>query len=172
MGGIPEDPGVPEVLDAASLELEGCSLIPVETGFTDVADSTSLHVPSIGLIAAGDVVYNGIHPYIGETTSQSRLQWGAALDKLEALDPRAVVAGHKVPNHDDNPQHIAETRKYLRDFIRLDETTDTARELFDAMMELYPDRANPGSLLGGANAAKREAGDSAPRRVTTPAENP
>jgi len=27
--------------------------------------------------------------------------------------------------------------------------------LFDAMIELYPDRANPGSLWGGAKAAKR-----------------
>ncbi len=25
------------------------------------------------------------------------------------------------------------------------------------MIELYPDRANPGSIWGGANAAKREA---------------
>jgi hypothetical protein len=70
-----------------------------------------------------------------------------------------VVAGHKVPDHDDGPGSIAETRQYLRDFIRLDESTDTARELFDAMIELYPDRANPGSLLGGATAAKRESGE-------------
>lgn len=156
VGEIPEDPGVPEVLDAGSFELEGAALIPVETGFTDLADSTSLHVPSIGLIAAGDVVYNGIHPYLGETTAQSRLEWSAALDKLEALAPRAVVAGHKVPDHDDSPRNISETRQYLRDFIRLNEATDSARELFDAMMELYSDRANPGSLLGGAATAKRE----------------
>ncbi|MGY4765825.1 MBL fold metallo-hydrolase [Kribbella sp. CWNU-51] len=159
VGEIPEDPGVPDILDGPSFELEGWPLMPVETGFTDVADSTSLHVPSIGLVVAGDVVYNGIHPYLSETTAQSRLEWSAALDKLEALDPHAVVAGHKIPDHDDNPRHIVETRQYLRDFIRLDETTDTAQELFDAMIELYPDRANPGSLLGGAKAAKREAED-------------
>ena len=58
---------------------------------------------------------------------------------------------------DDDPRNIAETRNYLHDFIRLDQTTDTPRELFDAMIELYPDRANPGSLWGGANAAKSEA---------------
>jgi hypothetical protein len=32
--------------------------------------------------------------------------------------------------------------------------TRTAIELYDAMLALYPDRANPGSLWGGANAAK------------------
>ena len=158
-GQIPDDPGVPDSLDGASIELEGQSLIPIETGFTDSADSTSLHVPSIGLIAAGDVVYNGIHPFLAETNGQTRLEWIDALDKLDALEPRAVVAGHKIPDNDDDPRNIAETRTYLRDFIRLEQTTDTPRALFDAMIELYPDRANPGSLWGGAIAAKSPAGN-------------
>lgn len=146
-----------EALDQAAIDLEGNTLIPIPTGFTDTADSTSLHVPSIELIAAGDVVYNGIHPFLGESSVQTRLEWIAALDKLDKLEPRAVVAGHKVPDHNDDPANIAATRQYLQDFIRLNETTDTARELFDAMIEIYPDRLNPGSLWGGANAAKREA---------------
>jgi len=153
-GQVPDDPGIPEPLEGAVIDLEGHPLIPIGTGFTDSADSTSLHVPSIGLVAAGDVVYNGIHPFLAETSTETRLEWIAALDGLEALAPRAVVAGHKVPEHDDDPGNIAETRQYLQDFNRLDETTDTARALFDAMIELYPDRANPGSLWGGATAAK------------------
>ena len=100
---------------------------------------------------------------------RTRLEWIDALDRLDALEPRAVVAGHKMPDHDDDPRHIAETRQYLRDFIRLDQTTDTPRALFDAMIELYPDRANPGSLWGGANAAKREAGNGSPGTATTAA---
>jgi glyoxylase-like metal-dependent hydrolase (beta-lactamase superfamily II) len=155
-GQIPADPGVADSLDGAGLELEGHQLIPIGTGYTDTANSTSLHVPSIGLIAAGDVVYNGTHPYLAETNEQTRLEWIDALDKLEALSPRAVVAGHKIPEHDDDPRNIEETRQYLRDFIRLDHATDGPRELFDAMIELHPDRANPGSLWGAANAAKRE----------------
>jgi glyoxylase-like metal-dependent hydrolase (beta-lactamase superfamily II) len=139
------------------LELEGQKLVAVNTGRTDTAYSTSLHVPSIGLIVAGDVVYNGIHPYLVETDTQSRLEWIAALDKLEALKPRAVIAGHKIPENDDDPRNIAETRQYLRDFNRLDEATTTARELYDAMLKLYPDRANPGSLWSGANTAKKQA---------------
>ena len=154
-GQIPDEPDVPESLDGASIELEGHALIPIDTGYTDTADSTSLHVPSIGLIAAGDVVYNGIHPYLGESSAQTRLQWIDALDKLGKLNARAVVAGHKIPDNDDDPKAIAQTRQYLRDFIRLDQATDTPRQLFDAMIGLYPDRANPGSLWGGANAAKR-----------------
>ena len=58
--------------------------------------------------------------------------------QLEALKPQAVVAGHKVPENDDDPRIIAETRQYLRDFDRLDAATTTARELYDAMLESIP----------------------------------
>jgi glyoxylase-like metal-dependent hydrolase (beta-lactamase superfamily II) len=160
-GQIPDDPGIAERLDDEALVLEGHELIPVDAGFTDTADSTSLHVPSLGLIVAGDVVYNGIHPYLAETTPATRREWIEALDRLEALAPRAVVAGHKVPDHDDDPRHIAETRRYLRDFDRLDQTTSAPRELFDAMIRRHPDRANPGSLWGAAHAAKAAAAKAA-----------
>lgn len=84
-GQISDDPGMAEGLDGASIELEGYALIPIATGFTDTADSTSLHVPSLGLIAADDVVFNGIHPDLGESNAQTRLEW---IDALERRNPR------------------------------------------------------------------------------------
>jgi glyoxylase-like metal-dependent hydrolase (beta-lactamase superfamily II) len=156
-GDIPDRLLVAEPLEGNGLELEGRKLVAVNAGRTDTAHSTCLHVPSIGLIVAGDAVYNGIHPYLGETDTQSRLEWISTLDKLEALNPKAVIAGHKAPENDDDPRIIAETRQYLRDFNRLNALTTTARELYDAMLEVYPDRVNPGSLWGAANAAKKAA---------------
>jgi len=154
-GEIPNRLLVAEPLEGNALELEGHKLVAINAGRTDTAHSTCLHVPSIGLIVGGDVVYNGIHPYLGETNTQSRTEWISTLDKLETLKPKAVIAGHKVPENDDNPRIIAETRQYLRDFNRLNTVTKTARELYDAMLEIYPDRVNPGSLWGAANAAKK-----------------
>jgi glyoxylase-like metal-dependent hydrolase (beta-lactamase superfamily II) len=156
-GQIPEHLPVADPLPSNELELEGHKLVAVNTGRTDTAQSTCLHVPSVGLLVGGDTVYNGIHPYLAETNTESRREWIATLDQLEALNPRAVIAGHKIPENKDEPRIIAETRQYLRDFNRLDEATITARELYDAMLELYPDRANPGSLWGGAKAAKKSA---------------
>lgn len=75
---IPRFPGqVPEIREAAepleghTLELEGHRLIAIDTGYTDTALSTSLHVPSIGLVVAGDVAYNGPHPYMAEGNPES-----------------------------------------------------------------------------------------------------
>jgi len=156
-GEIPDRLSVAEPLEDEELELEGHKLVAVNAGRTDTAHSTCLYVPSIGLIVGGDTVYNGIHPYLGETDVQSRLEWISTLDKLEARKSKAVVAGHKVPENDDDPRIIGETRQYLRDFDRLNEATANARELYDAMLDLYPDRVNPGSLWGAANTAKKKA---------------
>ncbi|MBB6410898.1 MBL fold metallo-hydrolase [Mesorhizobium sangaii] len=154
-GEIPDRLLVAEPLENNELQLEGHKLVVVDAGRTDTAHSTCLHVPSIGLIVGGDAVYNGIHPFLGETDAQSRIEWIETLDKLEALKPSAVIAGHKVPENDDDPRIIAETRQYLRDFDRLNAATTTARQLYDAMLELYPNHVNPGSLWGAANTAKK-----------------
>ena len=38
--------------------------------------------------------------------------------------------------------------RYLRDFNRLNAATADVRQLYDAMLEIYPDRVSPGSLWG------------------------
>ena len=153
-------PGLPDVISTANplegneIDLEGNRLVVVRVGHTDTDDTTCLHVPSIGLVVAGDVVYNGIHPFLSESNRQTRLEWIAALDKIDALKPSTVVAGHKILGNDDSPRNVEETRQYIRDFIQLNDTTKTARELFEKMLALYPDRANPGSLWSAAATAK------------------
>ena len=153
-GQLPERLTVAAEIPGSGIDLEGHTLVPVKLGHTDTADSTCLHVPSVGLVVAGDAVYNGIHPYLAETNAQTRLEWIAALDKIEGLKPTTVIAGHKVPEGDDSPRHIDATRKYIRDFDRLNEEASSAEDLYERMLRLYPDRVNPGSLWGAAHAAK------------------
>lgn len=69
-----------------------------------------------------------------------------ALDRIAALQPERVVAGHKKEALDDDPAAIAETRRYLEDVDRLSRECHNAREFFDAMLALYPDRLNPSAL--------------------------
>ena len=111
--------------------------------------------PSIGLIVAGDAAYNGDHLHLSESPdTQKRQEWIAALDKMESLKPRAVIAGHKRVGNDDSPRIIGETRKYIRDFERLAKQTTTARELYDGMLTLYPDWINRGALWSSVLATK------------------
>jgi glyoxylase-like metal-dependent hydrolase (beta-lactamase superfamily II) len=144
---------IAEPLYGNVIDLEGQELVAIELGHTDTDSTTCLHVPSVGLVVAGDAVYNDDHLYLIESNAQTRREWIAALDTIESLRPRAVIAGHKKPGTDNNPRIIEETRQYIRDFDRLAQTTTTARELYDQMLELHPNRANPGALWGSALAA-------------------
>lgn len=153
-GQVPQPQVFPEALDGDTFTVEGHPLKVIETGFTDTEGSTALWVPDLRLVVAGDVAYNGIHQYMPETTTASREEWMRATDILAALDPVFVVAAHKNPALPDNPQILAETKQYLADFNRLDAETATPTELYEAMLALYPSRANPGSLWGGAKKAK------------------
>ena len=107
-------------------------------------------------MVAGDAAYNDVHLYLAESNAQTRREWIDALDKIEALNPRAVVASHKRPENEDDPRIIEQTRQYIRDFDRLAETTKTAQELYHNMLELHPNRVNPGwALWSSARAVKR-----------------
>ncbi len=154
-GQIPDKLVIAEELKGNVIDLEGHELIAVELGHTDTDYTTCLHVPSIGLVVAGDAAYNDVHLYLAESTPQKRQEWIAALDKIESLKPRAVVASHKRPENEDNPRIIGETRQYIRDFDRLAQTTNTAQELYERMLKLYPNRVNPGwALWSSARAVK------------------
>jgi glyoxylase-like metal-dependent hydrolase (beta-lactamase superfamily II) len=154
-GQLPSQLIAPEIVDGDTLNLEGEELKIVELGHTDTAHSTALYVPSIGLVVSGDAVYNNTHPYLAECSLETRGEWLGALDKIESLHPRALVAGHGVLDPDSSPRHIEETRGYIRDFNVAVASTSTATELYEKMLALYPNRVNPGSLWGSANAAKR-----------------
>src|ERR1700741_5404578 len=103
-GQIPDTLSIAEELKGNVIDLEGQELVAVELGHTDTDHTTCLNVPLIGLVVAGDAAYNDVHLYLAESNAQKRQEWISALDKIESLNPRAVVAAHKRPENDDNPR--------------------------------------------------------------------
>jgi glyoxylase-like metal-dependent hydrolase (beta-lactamase superfamily II) len=138
-GQIADTIPLPEPLDSPEIQLEGSAIQIIETGHTDTVDTTSVHVPDLGLIVSGDVAYNHCHMYVGDTTADGRADWIAALDQLAALDPDAVVTGHKDPTQGNPPSVLAESRGYLEYYGQLREANLPQQELFDAMVRRYPD---------------------------------
>ena len=138
-GQIADTIALAEPLDTEYLELEGLPLLVIEAGHTDTVNTTSLHVPDLGLVVSGDVAYNHCHMFVGGTTADSRAEWIAAIDRLAALNPAAVVTGHKDPTRGNPPSVLNESRGYLEYYAQLRESALPDRELFDAMMIRYPD---------------------------------
>ncbi|QJR15083.1 MBL fold metallo-hydrolase [Usitatibacter palustris] len=54
-------------------------------------EDTIVVVPSEGLLFSGDILYTGRIPFVGEADSK---RWLAMMDRLIALKPRVMVAGH------------------------------------------------------------------------------
>jgi hypothetical protein len=105
-------------------------------------------------VVAGDVAYNGIHPWLAFTDHDKRLQWIASVEQVEALDPGIVVAGHKRPDApDDDPAVIlGGTKTYIRDFEQALAESHSAQALVDKMMARYGDLGNPYTLWTAAQA--------------------
>lgn len=145
---------VAEPLGSDTINLEGHMLRVHEVGHTDTYDTTVLHVPELDLVVAGDVVYGDVHQFFGEAdTPAKRQEWLAAIEKIESLKPKAVVAGHKRPGSVDGVYYLQSTKEYIRSFEEVAGSSSSPKEIFSRMKSLYPDRVNPHAILAGAAAA-------------------
>jgi glyoxylase-like metal-dependent hydrolase (beta-lactamase superfamily II) len=155
-GQIPESNVTAVPAENNRIELEGRGLDIVEVGHTDTDATSVLHVPDLDLVVAGDTVYNGVHLYLAESADGGRDKWRSAIGIVENLEPRWIVAGHKNKDLDDSAARtISQTRDYLNSADELLSQHTTALGFFNAMVERFPDRLNPGALWLGAAALYR-----------------
>jgi glyoxylase-like metal-dependent hydrolase (beta-lactamase superfamily II) len=153
-GRLPDRLLAAEPLEGDTFTLEGQILVAVDLGHTDTDGSAALHVPSVGLVVAGDAVYDDVHLYLAESAGGGIDAWLAALDVIAALRPVAVIAGHRPAGASDDPRYIGETRRYLRAFASAADKADTTLDLYNAVLNEYPDRLNRGVLWNSARALK------------------
>lgn len=152
-GQIPATDVVATEVADNTIDLEGHALTVIEVGHTDTDATSVLHVPGLDLVVAGDVIYNGVHQFLREAQGDGISAWLRAIDTVESLQPRVIVAGHKNKALDDDAERtIRETREYLRSAATLLTEQTTALDFFNAMLERFPTRLNPGALWGGATA--------------------
>ena len=139
--GIPPSPVTAVTVPGDRFTLEGHDLVMVDVGHADTDDNSVLRVPDLGLVVAGDVIYNGVHMYLAQSVAVGGFgPWRAAIDQVEALEPRHIVAGHQNKQLDDDAKRtIEQTRQYLDDADELLRTEDTALGYFNAKIERYPD---------------------------------
>ncbi|MFD4503711.1 MBL fold metallo-hydrolase [Streptomyces sp. NPDC058457] len=161
-GQIPESPVTAVAAPGNRLTLEGHDLDIVEVGHADSDDSAVVHVPDLGLVVAGDVIYNGVHVYLAESTDGDFGPWRRAIGTVAALAPRHIVASHQNENLDDDAARLlAETRRYLDDAEAALAAHDTSDAFFQAMLDRYPDHVGPTVLWVSSRALylAREGGD-------------
>jgi len=140
-GLIPPTPVTAVTVPGDRFTLEGHDLVMVDVGHADAEDNSVLHCPDLGLVVAGDVIYNGVHMYLGASAAAGGFgTWREAIDKVEALRPRHIVCGHQNKELDDDAKRtIGKTRQYLDDADEVLRTESTAVGYFNAKIARYPD---------------------------------
>ncbi|WP_326570215.1 MBL fold metallo-hydrolase [Actinacidiphila glaucinigra] len=150
-GQIPDTPVTAVTVPDNRFTLEDHDLVIIEAGHSDTDDTSVLHVPDLDLVVAGDVIYNGVHQFLVEAGQGGLDAWRRAIGIVEDLKPRRIVAGHKNKGLDDDAtRSIHETRQYLDTAAELLLQHDSALGFFNAMLQRFPERLNPGALWGGA----------------------
>ena len=86
-------------------------LLPVGPAHTP--EDLMMMVEAEGVLFAGDLVFAGRVPFVGDADSRA---WLAAIERLDTLAPRMMITGHG-PVSRDARADLALTRDYLR-FVR------------------------------------------------------
>lgn len=108
----------------------GIDFTVVPAGPAHTAEDIMLLVEQESVLFAGDVMFAGRVPFVGDADSRA---WLAALDRLAEIAPRHVIVGHG-PHSDDAPADIDLTRRYLR-YLR--KTMGAAVEELSTFEEAY-----------------------------------
>jgi len=150
---VPDSIVTPRLLPEGGVDVDGYAIEVLEALGGDVrgGKSTALWIPSLRTVLAGDLVFEGIHPWLGDVDIQAREEWRSSLRRLAGLDPVAVVPGHKRHlNTPDSPDQIAFMLQYLDDYDTLMREAPSPEELTEAMVQRYPDLELPELMAYGA----------------------
>ena len=147
-GQLPNAPVVPAPLPGPHIPIGDIAATVVPVGTTDSDLSTVLHVPALGLVVSGDVVYNQTHMWLRGSTPESRASWKRAIETVAELGADKIIAGHRHPRatDDDAQRQIEDSRQYIADFEAALDRSSAPLELIDRMMSIHGDRANPYTL--------------------------
>jgi glyoxylase-like metal-dependent hydrolase (beta-lactamase superfamily II) len=92
------------------LSIGGVDFLISRVGPAHAPEDLLVYVPSEKVLFAGDLVFRGRIPFVGNADSKG---WLMGLDEIEKLNPNIVIPGHG--NYSVNPvEDIAFTRGYLK----------------------------------------------------------
>jgi glyoxylase-like metal-dependent hydrolase (beta-lactamase superfamily II) len=112
------------------LDLAGVRIHIQPMGPAHTPEDLTVHVPSEGVLFAGDLMFRGRIPFVGQADSQ---RWVSALDDMLRLQPRWVVPGHG-PLSAQAPEDLRLTRDYL---LHLRNSMRKAAQNMDPFDEAY-----------------------------------
>lgn len=156
----PKMPTAPKPAEGGKIMLEGHELQIIGPMQGDHVHATALWAPDIKALFPGDLVYNDMYLWFGEHDPKAIAAWGKSLDRLAALNPEIVVAGHSKPGLPDDISGIRFSQNYIAAWPKLVAGAKDSSDLRARVKAAYPDAVDVlgDFLLGNSSTvAKGEA---------------
>ncbi len=122
------------ISEPTPLRLGGTEFLLLPSGPAHTPEDLVVHLPGRGVLFAGDLVFRGRVPFVGQADSG---RWVAALDRLLALPTELIVPGHG-PASRSAREDLQLTRDYL---LHLRQVMGEAARNLEPWEEAY-DRAD------------------------------
>jgi glyoxylase-like metal-dependent hydrolase (beta-lactamase superfamily II) len=105
----------------------------------DTNENSMLWFPAQRTLITGDVVFNDMHVYTGETDVSGRARWLGSLNIIRELKPAVVIPGHSKSGAPlDATSAVSFTERYLLVFDEELKKAKDADALIEAMKERFP----------------------------------
>ncbi|TAN44201.1 MAG: MBL fold metallo-hydrolase [Nitrospirae bacterium] len=96
--------------DRMEIDLGGQTIELIATGHSHSDDSVLVYLPDKKILFAGDVLFTGYHPYIGDGNIT---EWVKTIDRILAMDVDKIVPGHGPVS---TKKDLEEMKNYLMAF--------------------------------------------------------
>lgn len=137
---FPDSVVTPRLLPSTRLTVDGetVEIIPDLQADAMTPVNSVVWIPSLQTLITGDLVFNGVHAWLGASNEETRAAWRGALQRMIDLRPSVVVAGHKAAaDIPDAPAVLQTMIDYLADFDAIRQSSSDGPELVEAMREKY-----------------------------------
>ncbi len=155
----PDSLVTPQPVPSTTFTIDGqrIEIVPDQQGDVLRPTNSFLWIPSLHAVVAGDIVFNGIHAWLGASSPAARVAWHQAIARIGALHPVIVVAGHKSSaDLPDSPDVLRRMDQYLTDFDAARSASPDAAGLVAAMIAKYPSYPERGLLGYSAQMAYKQ----------------
>lgn len=142
----PDKPLIPDAYNEKQLTVNG-NVIEIKGTEGALAHRPYLWIPSTKTILGNVAVTGDMHVWLADTQSAPEQKaWLEQLEEMQALKPVTVIPGHMVSGAPMTSDSITFTHRYISDFLTTKEQSKNSDDLINAMLEQYPNAAEPSSL--------------------------
>jgi len=133
--------------DRMTVTMDGKDVELIYPGPSHSAGSIIVYLPGRKVIFAGDILFTGYHPFLGEGDIES---WQKVLDTLISMDADAIIPGHGPVS---GKKDLEDMKQYLAVFDRsareLSEQSSDPDFIATEIMNVIPERPEGAALIKG-----------------------